>query len=706
MKHLAIATLILASCAAHAALGDHRWSAGYGSATSIDIGYGVTTDADGNVYTTGWYGGTVDFEPGPGTTNLSSSGVNDIYIQKLDRDGTLLWARSIGNATFFDVGNAIVVDASQNVYIAGYFAGAVDFDPGAGTQTFTSAGGNDGFLLKLDPDGEYVWAIQIGGTGVDEVRAIALDTTGNPHLVGRYSGTADLDSSPSSANVTAGGGSDVFVVKYNADGTYAWGASLGGTATDDGRGIGVDSSGNVYTSGLFNGTADFDPSGATANLTSAGSNDIFISKLDNTGAYVWAKQVGSTTTDVSFALAADSSGNSYTTGSFTGTVDFDPNAGTEDHTSAGASDLFVLSLDASGNLNWAVTTGGTLSELANAITIDPDGSLLLSGLFSGTSDFDPSASTADLTAIGGSDAFVLKLDDTGNYIGAFAFGGSASDEATGIAADPAGNILVTGHFNGTADLDPGTGTENYTAAGLDDIFLVKLAGPDATAPEATAIVPDVTSPTNADTIVYTITFSEDVLKFNDAADLVITHTGTADTGVAIAGGPAIYTATLSGVSGDGTIEVSVNTASDIEDFTANPLGASVSSNVTIDNTAPSFSAITAIPSTAVLDDTVTITFAATESTASDPEVTVNGNPATRTAKGGVSYTYEYTVLATDPIGPATIVISGEDAATNEGADVNNTALTIDTPPPAIPVVAWPAALALAVATGWSLRRKR
>jgi hypothetical protein len=159
----------------------------------------------------------------------------------------------------------------------------------------------------------------------------------------------------------------------------------------------TDSSGNVYTTGFFSGTVDFDPGAGTANLTSAGSDDSFISKLDSGGNYVWAKQLGGISAELAIGISVDSSGNVYTTGTFQGTADFDPGAGTANLTSAGGDDSFISKLDSSGNYVWAKQLGSTGADVAYGVSVDSSGNVYTTGFFSGTVDFDPGAGTANLT---------------------------------------------------------------------------------------------------------------------------------------------------------------------------------------------------------------------------------------------------------------------------------------------------------------------
>ncbi len=184
---------------------------------------------------------------------------------------------------------------------------------------------------------------------------------------------------------------------------------MGGTNSDYGMSIAVDAAENVYTSGYFWLTADFDPGAGTFNLTPAGSADIFVSKLDASGNFVWAKNMGGTNFDRGTNIGVDNSGNVYTTGTFEGTSDFDPGAGVVNLTSAGNNDIFISKLDASGNFVWAKRMGGTSSDGVSSIAIDSSGNIYTTGSFEGTADFDPGAGVVNLTSVGNNDIFVSKL---------------------------------------------------------------------------------------------------------------------------------------------------------------------------------------------------------------------------------------------------------------------------------------------------------
>lgn len=382
--------------------------------TSWDYLDSVAADSSGNVVATGSFEGTADFEPGSGTTNLTSGGYTDIYVTKLDSSGELAWARQMGGASQAK-GHSVALDSSGNVYVAGRFRGTADFDPGSGTQNLTSNGGEDGFVVKLDSNGDFVWA-----------------------------------------------------------------KSFGGAQTDVARGVAVDSAGNVYVNGYFRSTADFDPGAGTQNKTAAGSDDIYLLKLNADGDFVSVAQFGSTGYDQASSIAVDSSDNVLLFGNTRGTIDLDPGAGTANFSPSNG-DFFIVKLDSSGAYTWSAGfTGanyGYASETGEALATDSSGNVYATGYYNGTVDFDPGAGTANMTATGNPDAFVLKLNSSGALLWAKSLGGSDTAYGRSIDVDSSGNVYTTGNFDGTGDFDPGSGTENLSSAGGsgdNDIFVSKL----------------------------------------------------------------------------------------------------------------------------------------------------------------------------------------------------------------------------------------
>ena len=450
-----------------------EWAKSFGSSLA-DYGLSIALDASGNVYTTGYFQGTADFDPGAGTANRTSSGGRDIWVQKLDASGNFIWARSFGGSSD-DIGRSITVDASGNVYTTGYFQGTADFDPGAGTANITSAGNEDIFIQKLDASGNFLWAKSFGGSLADYGLSIAVDAAGNVYTTGYFQGTADFDPGAGTANHSSAGNEDIFVQKLDTSGNFVWARSFGDSNSDRGNSICVDASSNVYTTGGFDGTVDFDPGAGTTNLTSEGSLDVYVQKLNSTGNFVWTKSFGGSLNDQGFSITVDDSGNVHTTGSFEGTVDFDPGAGSATRTSSGSLDVFVQKLNASGTYDWAISFGASSSDQGYSVTVDASGNVYTTGSFLGTADFDPGSGTANLTSAGPWDVFIQKINASGNFVWAKSFGGNSIDAGNAITVDASGNVYTTGHFAGTVDFDPGVGTANLTSAGNYDVFVQKLS---------------------------------------------------------------------------------------------------------------------------------------------------------------------------------------------------------------------------------------
>ncbi len=468
-------TIITACLLATAVLNaqTYEWAKSIGGMFE-DEGNSISIDASGNVYTTGYFQGTVDFDPGEGTFNLTSAGDKDIFVQKMDNSGNFVWAKNFGGPSA-DEGNSISIDASGNIYTTGYFHGTVDFDPGAGMFTLTSAGINDIFVQKMDNSGNFIWAKSIGGTSYDYANSLSIDASGNVYTIGYFQGTVDFDPGEGTFNLTSPGGNISFVLKLDASGNFLWAKAFEGTGNANDHLITTDDSGNVYATGYFQGTADFDPGIDTYNLTSLGDYDVYVLKLDESGNFLWAKSFGGVNQEYATSINIDPSGNIYTTGSFVGTADFDPGDGTYNLTSVSSYDIFVQKMDASGNFLWAKSFGGTNADYGISVNTDATGNVYTSGVFMETADFDPGEGTVNFTSAGYFDIFVHKMDASGNLLWVKTFGGTIFDVSSSVNIDASGNVYTTGYFQETVDFDPGEGTDNLTSAGFNDIFVQKIS---------------------------------------------------------------------------------------------------------------------------------------------------------------------------------------------------------------------------------------
>lgn len=324
------------------ASGNFIWAKSIGG-TYWDYGLFIAIDALENVCLTGGFSNTADFDPSESTFELTSNGLTDVFILKLDASGNFIWANSFGGI-YEEQGRSIITDESGNFYLTGFFKTTVDFDPGVSTYNLTSNGGWDCFIQKLDTDGNFIWAKSIGGSNDDYGIYIAKDATTNLYVTGFFEGAVDFDPGATNFILASNGLRDVYIQKLNSDGNFVWAKSFGGGGNDHGYAIAIDASENVFVTGMYRGTVDFDPSDETSNLTSNGYDDIFVQKLGAGGHFIWAKSIGGTDTDQGNSIITDNLGNIYVTGNYVGTVDFNPNAGNFDLTSNGYLDIFVLKL--------------------------------------------------------------------------------------------------------------------------------------------------------------------------------------------------------------------------------------------------------------------------------------------------------------------------------------------------------------------------
>jgi hypothetical protein len=441
-------------------------------------GKAVTVDNDGNVYTTGMFRDTSDFDPGPGSFFLFPQGDYDVFVLKLDSLGNFIWARSFGGSGQ-DCGNSINIDAQGNIIIAGYFKTSVDFDPGPNNYILSSKGGKDLFCVKLDLNGNLMWAKGFGGISDDIANSIFCDNLSNSYLTGSFVDTVDFDSGVGIYNLFSSSLSDIFILKINSTGDFLWAKQMGGSGQDEGTSICGDLDSNVYATGWFKVSGDFDPGTGTDSLMSYGNKNLFITKLDSGGNLIWAKS-NSGGSSQGNDIAVYNMGYVAVTGWFNGNVDFDPNSTNYFLNCNAVSDIFILKLTDQGSFSWAGMFAGGQTPADQGLGIDFDslGNIYSVGNFENSCDFDPGIGVYNMycgcttcpipTVI--TDGFISILDPGGNFIWAGQLGGVNTDRANDVFVDKLNNIYSTGRIlNG--DLDPGSGVYNL---GIYGAFILKM----------------------------------------------------------------------------------------------------------------------------------------------------------------------------------------------------------------------------------------
>lgn len=452
------------------------WAEQVGS-TSYDILFCIYNDNGGNIYTAGYIEGPADLDPGTGM-QIGGGSVADIFIQKLDPNKNLIWAKTItGPLNQYAYG--LCLDGAGNILLTGGFSGIADFDPGAGTYTMSSpGGGTDIFVLKLDPNGNFIWAKKMGSSGGANQNGFAItnDASNNVLVTGSFDGTMDFDPGSGIFNMTSAGQVDIFVLKLNSSGAFLWAKSMGSFYDDHGYSIKTDPAGNVITTGRFMMQTDFDPgpSGFPLGIGTPNTDiNMFIQKLDPSGNFIWARDYN-LISNAGRGLYVNNLGEIFVTGNTGGSPDFDHGPATVYLPNAGANDIFALKLDASGNFVWANSFGGPGHDFGQAIDVNASGEVFITGAFSNTADFLPGPGTYTLSSKGMYDVFTLKLNASGNFLWAGSNGGVSDDYGYCIKVDNTNNIYAGGYFQNSMDMDPGPGITTFTSTGLFDAFMIKF----------------------------------------------------------------------------------------------------------------------------------------------------------------------------------------------------------------------------------------
>lgn len=467
-----------------------EWAKSWGS-TGYDQYSHIVQDQSGNTYIKGYIDGTIDLDPGPGTYQLTGGFLNTSYLLKLDPNGEFVWAKAI-KALF----GAIAIDASGNIYLTGKFKGPVDFDPGSGLYNLSSmVGSEDAFIAKLDPGGNFLWAKKMGGPKDDGGQNISIDPDGNIYTTGAFQSSVDFDPSAGQYFLDAEGIKDLYISKFDSNGNFIWAKRINGgpnSSSTTMTGIGIDASGNFYATGWFRDSIDFDPGVDILNLYAAGLADGFVLKLDPSGNLVWAKQIGGiNSVCYGFTLSVGVSGKINIFGKYWGDLDFDPGNGILNFPPRTQFIGFMVQLDTLGNLQWARVMSGAGSMNDFTGTTDALGNIYTTGTFEdGTIDLDPGPGVFNLPCSGWQDAFISKLDPSGNFVWGLGIHAPYYEGGYNILVDHSDNVFVSGFFFDPVDLNPGPGTDIFTSNGASDIFLLKLSQTNVGTQEVSSTYPN------------------------------------------------------------------------------------------------------------------------------------------------------------------------------------------------------------------------
>jgi len=451
-----------------------QWGTHFGGIENEYFG-NMTVDNSGNILVVGQFEEISDFDPSPAVYPLTSNGEYDAFVAKYSSTGNFIWAKSWGGE-YDETADGIIIDDSGNIYISGYYAGIVDFNPGSGQNMSSSIDDSyDGYLLKLDVNGNFIWVKSWGGDYTETAENMDVDSSGNLLICGVFGSTCDFNPGPGIVNRTAGGNFDMYLLKLDSNGIFdwvqTWGAAGGGfeVAMD----LGVDSAGGVFVTGYFQSPCDFDPGTGDRTLTPIGWSDVFVTTYDINGQWMWAFSFGGEIDEQVRALTVDPSDNFLICGGFQGTVDFDPDSGEDIHPGdLGEQDIFLSKYGPDGNYLWTVSWGGDSYDTAVTVTTDNAGYIYMGGSYAGTADFDPGPGV-DTRISDGYDMFITGYSPSGDYLWGFDFPGNGSGECDKVVTAN-GQMYAGADFSYSFDVNPGPPTQNLTSNGDHDITMVKF----------------------------------------------------------------------------------------------------------------------------------------------------------------------------------------------------------------------------------------
>ncbi len=462
----------------------------FGTSTFGDLGIDTAnhsvSDSEGTVFTGGLFQSTLTVGP---TTITSAGGNADGYVTIHDSQGNPVDVLRFGGG-FDDIVIDLAVDANDNLYITGYFQGAnpanpFDADPGPGVFPILQPApglSRDLFVIKLDSDQQFIWAKQVSnpfGFGAinEDAQTIAVDSAGNVYIGGSFL-LADFDPDPAVDNVVfsadGGSSSDGFLLKLDTDGNFVYVKTYAGPGgiveVED---IELDANEDILVTGRFRNQVDLDTGAGTDNYTTNGTDDIFVSKVDNDGNYIWGGVFGGTGLD-GVTIITEINSEIYIGGNITGTVDLDPSTGDNTVTTNGNFDAFLSKFDTDGNYLMSYVTGGETTtgiEEIYSIIQGPNGDLYVSGSFEGTTDFDASGNTAITTSNGNTDNFFVQMGLDGSYKNHWTIGGPQRENNQELLFNAVGETISIGMFRDTVDFDPFAGEDLQSSTANSDVYV-------------------------------------------------------------------------------------------------------------------------------------------------------------------------------------------------------------------------------------------
>jgi uncharacterized delta-60 repeat protein len=459
--------------------------------SDLDEGDAITSLSDNSVVVAGTFGTTATFGQGePNQKNLTAVGSCDVFIARYNPDGTLAWAKSAGGVDY-DECPGITALSDNSVVVTGYFySPTITFAKGEANETTLNnhAGELDIYIAKYNPDGTLAWAKVAGGNADDCAYAITACSDDSTVVTGFYYETATFGKNETHQTTLISDGGDgwidIFIAKYNPNGTLEWAKSAGGPGDDEGYGITTLSDNSTVATGYFGDThqepATFGKGETNQTLlTPVDGKDIFIAKYNSNGTLAWAKRAGYSNEEGSKAIASLTDNSTVLTGYYVNSTVFGPGEANETTlTSVTSNDIFIARLNTDGTLAWAKSAGGpTWQDDGSGIAALSDNSCVITGFFNNSATFAPGESNETvLTSTGEVDIFIAKYSSDGSLVWVKNQGGEDWEKGFAITSLPDNSIAATGWFLGDSTFGAGETNETTLTAFnfYSDIFVARF----------------------------------------------------------------------------------------------------------------------------------------------------------------------------------------------------------------------------------------
>jgi hypothetical protein len=404
-------------------------------------------DKGGNVVIAGVFEGTAEVGGG----QLQSLGGIDAFVVKYKPDGSgVVFSLSFSGLEDQEA-RAVAVDKAGNTIVVGSFAGSIHF--GGPSAPLMSAGMNDIFVAKISPSGSVLWKQQFGDMNDQRAAGVAVDSTGNIYVAGRFEGTLTWGGTM----LASAGDTDAFIAKLSPEGDPAWSYRSGDASAQGAEAVAVDNGDNVLLTGWFKSSIDLGGTKAAA------ATDGFLAKLNSAGSLAWSKQIGGIGDARPSAIAVDTSGDVIVAGHFTDLINIE-SKGEEPITSG--EDSFLLKYTKAGEYSWHILINSGFNERIWSLAADSANNILMSGFITDTTSFND----VPVSYTQGKDAFLGKLDPSGVPIWLKAAGDAADQQGTSVAVAPNDDVLWAGQFKSKISL----GNSSFTSSDANDAFVARI----------------------------------------------------------------------------------------------------------------------------------------------------------------------------------------------------------------------------------------